>query len=74
MRGVETLKMSNEKITNTDGIRVPPWLWALIVSLVVNALGAAYVTGRVTEKLEGISYRVGRLEAQFDRYMGVSKP
>lgn len=50
-----------------NSISVPPWVWTLIISLLVNIIGAAYVTGRVTEKLEGVSFRVQRLESTIDR-------
>lgn len=46
---------------------VPSWVWTLIISLLVNIIGAAFVTGRVTEKLDGVSYRVERLENQIDK-------
>jgi len=55
----------NRKTDNE--FRVPPWVWTLIISLLVNIIGAAFVTGRVTEKIEGINYRVGRLESTLDK-------
>lgn len=57
----------------SDYVVVPPWVWALAVSLILQIVGAAYVTGQVTEKLEGVSTRVQRLETQMDRYFG-AKP
>ncbi len=49
--------------------KVPPWIWTLVISLLVNIIGAAFVTGRVTEKLDGVSYRVERLESQIDKLL-----
>jgi hypothetical protein len=67
--------MVNEEDRNSSGgLRIQPWVWAIIVSLAIQILGAAYVTGRVTAQLDGVSYRVGRIEAQMDRYFGGVKP
>lgn len=74
MRGAEALKMSNDQSEKgAGGVRVPPWVWAIIASLAVQIIGAAYVTGRVTGQLDAVSYRVQRIEAQMDRYFESEK-
>lgn len=49
-----------------DGVRVPPWVWAVLLSLLVQVFGAMFVTGRVFQKLDDISGRVERLERKAD--------
>jgi hypothetical protein len=68
MRGHELVSEETYRRRRGDNtFSIPAWVWTLIISLVVNIIGAAYVTGRITEKLESVSQRVGRLESQIDR-------
>lgn len=52
-----------------DKALIQPWVWALGVSLLLQIIGAAYITGTVTEKLEGVASRVQRIETQMDQYL-----
>ena len=75
LRGAETLKMENESKGNgQQGFRLPNWFWPLVVSLICQVIGAAFVTGQVTAKLDAVSYRVQRIETQMDRYFVGVKP
>lgn len=75
MRGAEALKMSNEETKNGNGgVRVPPWFWAILASVAVQIISAAYNNGKVAAQMDGISYRVGRIEVQMDRFFGVARP
>ena len=75
MRGAEALKMENENGGNgSQGFRLPNWFWPLVVSLICQVIGAAFVTGQVTAKLDAVSYRVQRIETQMDRYFVGVKP
>lgn len=51
--------------------QVPPWIWAVAISLIVQFLGAAYVTGQMSEKIDGLASRVGRIESQLDRILEI---
>lgn len=53
---------------NGGRLSIPPWVWAVGVSLLVQILGAAYVTGTVTAKLDSLNDRVMRLERQSDEF------
>lgn len=56
------------------GFNLPTWAWTLIISLLMQVLGAAYVTGTVMQKLSDLGDRMGRLEHRVDSAFDTSGP
>lgn len=49
-----------------EGLVIAPWLVTLIISVVIQLLGAAYITGTVVTRIEAMTSRIERLEKQID--------
>lgn len=49
-----------------EGIVVAPWLVTLVISLGIQLLGAAYITGTVISRIEAMASNIVRLEKQID--------
>ena len=54
------------------GLPIPPWIITLIISIIVQVIGAAYVTGAVMARLDDLVGRTDRMEHRIDSmYEGV---
>ena len=56
-----------------EAFHVQPWVWALVVSLVIQFGGAVWVTATMSEKIDSLALRVERLERQIDSLVNVTR-
>lgn len=62
-----------EEVMTQQMLRVPPWIWALLVSLLVQFGGAVWVTATMAAKIDTLTSRIDRLERQIDSITNVTR-
>ena len=56
-----------------EGLRFQPWAITLAISLLINIMGAVYITATVVTQIEALSARIDRLERQIDSISNVTR-
>lgn len=56
-----------------QALRIPPWVWAMLVSVVVQFGGAVWITATMAARIDTLTDRVGRLERQIDSITNITR-
>ena len=68
VRGV----MPKFEMTGREAVQVAPWVWALAVSVGIQLMTIAYMSGTVVTRIDALSDRIGRLR-QMDAVTNITR-